>query len=296
MATPLTHFVGGDVCPQHTPLAAVGARLAELLVSAAAELSEAPRAELAPRPPPSVTAVSRSDGCVSCCLATSRLEVVAGFAAACWVVRLSPGARARPAELPRPHGRRPARPSPARSSRPHVAECGGPRPVRRCPVRPRRGWDPDRAGGGLCPPLGGDLDHRWFAARRVPSGVSGIGLPRRARPTVAGRRGGRGAARCTARMRGVGRPGLRPRRAHHRGRRLGPRGDRRPGPRLPARARRRGRPAGPRDDGPSGDIVGRRRAVRGRPVGADRRRDPEHLSNVDLPPRRRRRWPRPGPR
>ena len=74
-----------------TPLSpAVGARLAELLVSAAAELTEAPRADLAP------TGIPVRDGRVT--LGRLRellprhesLEVVAGFAAACWVG--SPGA------------------------------------------------------------------------------------------------------------------------------------------------------------------------------------------------------------
>ncbi len=76
-----------------TPLSpAVGARLAELLVSAAAELTDAPRADLAP------TGIPVRDGRVT--LGRLRellprhesLEVVAGFAAACWVG--SPGDRA----------------------------------------------------------------------------------------------------------------------------------------------------------------------------------------------------------
>lgn len=74
------------------PSPAVGARLAELLVSAAAELAETPRTELAP------TGIPVRDGRLS--LGRLRellprddaLEVVAGFAVACWVG--PPGVRA----------------------------------------------------------------------------------------------------------------------------------------------------------------------------------------------------------
>jgi hypothetical protein len=71
---------------------AAGARLAELLMSAAAELAEAPRTDLAPMGIPVRDGRLSLGGLREVLPTDETLEVVAGFATACWIG--PPGSRA----------------------------------------------------------------------------------------------------------------------------------------------------------------------------------------------------------